>query len=921
MTDQTPAISQHPEPKLIESIVEIGKKAFDPAAEAGDREAKLLEFNQLIERTGTWQLILALNALIKPNVLAPWLKEPLMRALTRLPLRPDGVRATMEFVFSVHPSSGGDAGATAATQKQGASITHEATAVAAKLLSSVPASMEPGEWFTGISGQLFRMIDGDADKDLARPAAQIVGYGILGKKQYGAPGKLQHAADERSDTLTGGPGTAGWNAFVQPLIESVNPSLRLADQDSSIKVESPDDIIDLAQDRVLVTSQHLAQSLQRLKTLIASTPSPGLCRRVLGPIIPQLWALTSWIDPPAATDEQVCRVARMLLHTYLQLFGKVDSVTPLISNILCQGSVGETQPKWIYRLSRHEGIEVVAQQRHGETDDGQDVWGNIDQKTAVLADLLTSACSKEDVSSIFLHLLQGWIQSTNRSKDFKLSVDAEQQATSSPQQELAAVTLLQKLMEKAPEQLIGHFDQLIELVCQVLKADRRSAMDDEIIAIVLSLLNLVITAPRFQKTDLKPDDLKVIEESLEVLSKQERADVSLTARNLAMLLRFRDEMEDLEETSSAPSQRHIEDRRTYSLAMSYITGSDNPPPVVSEGINLLSGLILAQSPILDLPAVNVLMSSLLSQGEDFINLRVIKVFTQLADKHPRSTVKELLDHYLDPQEKSSTDVRLRFGEALLQVIERLGDTFSGEVATQACEILLSIAGRRGYRPKTLAKQTREEKLQKLREGRGPSGGARAEDNETEEELDDEEQARNDIMAQIVQGWESKRGSEDVRMRTSALSIFGSALEVNIAGIGPTLVSSSVDLCVNILTLETELEKGILRRAAVIVILGFVRALDKARKTQRSLGFGLTGGSREDILRTLQYVAATDNDGLVQQHAMAVIESLENWQMATLLPRASDAGGPMLTRLAGLRVNPESNMSTSGSPRPRIEEIE
>lgn len=686
-------------------------------------------------------------------------------------------------------------------------------------------------------------------------------------------------------------------------------------------MESPDDIIDLAQDRVLVASQHLAQSLQRLKTLIASTPSPGLCRRVLRPIIPQVWALTSWINPPAATDEQVCRVARMLLHTYLQLFGKVDSATLLISNILCQGSVGETQPKWIYRLSRHEGIEVVAQQYHREADDGQDVWGNIDQKTAVLADLLTSACSKEDVSSIFLHLLQGWIRSTDRSKDLKFSVDAEQQATNLPQQELAAVTLLQRLMEKAPEQLVGHFDQLIELVCQVLKADRRSAMDDEIIAIVLSLLNLVITAPRFQKTDLKPDDLKLIEESLEVLSKQDRADVSLTARNLAMLLRFRDEMEDPEETSSAPSQRHIEDRRTYSLAMSYITGNDNPPPVVSEGINLLSGLISAQSPILDLPAVNVLMSSLLSQGEDFINLRVIKVFTQLADKHPRSTVKELLDHYLDPQEKSSTDVRLRFGEALLQVIERLGDTFSGEVATQACEILLSIAGRRGYRPKTLAKQTREEKLQKLRGARGLSGGARAEDNETEEELDDEEQARNDIMAQIVQGWESKRGSEDVRMRTSALSIFGSALEVNIAGIGPTLISSSVDLCVNILTLETELEKGILRRAAVIVILGFVRALDKARETQRSLGFGLTGGSREDILRTLQYVAATDNDGLVQQHAMAVIESLENWQMATLLPRASDAGGPMLTRLAGLRVNPESRLSTSGSPRPRIEEIE
>jgi hypothetical protein len=135
--------------------------------------------------------LLALNALIKPNILPSWLKDGLMNTLTRLPLRPDGVRGTMEFVFSVHPSNHTGAAGASGPQKQGAGITHEAVAVAAKLLSSVPASMSPDEWFRGISEQLFSLLDGDSGKDLAKPAAQIIGFGILGKKQYGAPGKYR----------------------------------------------------------------------------------------------------------------------------------------------------------------------------------------------------------------------------------------------------------------------------------------------------------------------------------------------------------------------------------------------------------------------------------------------------------------------------------------------------------------------------------------------------------------------------------------------------------------------------------------------------------------------------------------------------------------------------------------------------------
>lgn len=136
----------------------------------------------------TWTLLHALNALVKPDAVATWMRPPLMQSLTMLPLRADGVRATLEFVFSVHPSNVGRAPDAQEPQKQGASITHEAVAVATKLLSSVPANMEAEAWFDGIAPQLFALFDGEAGPDLAKTAAQIVGYGILGKKAYGAPG-------------------------------------------------------------------------------------------------------------------------------------------------------------------------------------------------------------------------------------------------------------------------------------------------------------------------------------------------------------------------------------------------------------------------------------------------------------------------------------------------------------------------------------------------------------------------------------------------------------------------------------------------------------------------------------------------------------------------------------------------------------
>ncbi|KAI5458557.1 hypothetical protein BGZ63DRAFT_48849 [Mariannaea sp. PMI_226] len=811
----------------------------------------------------------------------------------------------MEFVFSVHPSNIAKATDSSGPQKQGASITHEAVAVTTKLLSSVPGSMTPEAWFGGIADQLLQLMDGKSGQDLAKTSAQIVGYGILGKKQYGAPG------------------TAGWNSFVQPLIEALNPSLM---NENLVTIKEEDDIIDLSQDKVLIKAESLKVSLQRLSVLLLSNPSSGLYKRVLRPVLLQLWALASWLNALPLTDQEYVKPARTLLEAYLRLFGSRDTIWPLIQYLLSKGSPESAKRPWKYRLTGKGEIEIVEPPSIKKEVVGFNLnWNELEEKAATLVRLVTSCCSKEEISSIFLDLLRRWIQAAGKEKeDIKIDIPIQEQdsSISSPVLDLIEVTILQRLMEQAPENLVSHFDQLLELICQVFRADAKAQLADDLVAVVLSLLNLVVTAPTFQKSDIKPEELEVVEASLNRLSNANRAQISPTARNLAMLLKYRDEVEEPNKSITTPSNRQIEDRKTYSLAMNYITGSaENPPPVVAEGLNLISSLILAESPILDIPAVTVLMSNLLAENDDFINLRVIKVFTQLANKHPNSAVQELLDHYLDPQEKASTDVRLRFGEALLQVVERLGQTFAGDIAQKISETLLSIAGRRGYRPKTLAKQVREEKRQKMKKKETDDDGA-ADLMDEDEDITEEEKATNDILAQILQGWESKRGSEDVRIRASALSIFGTAIETNIGGIGPTLVSASVDLSINVLTIEREMETGILRRAAVLNILSFVRALDKAKESNTRLGFGLTDESREDIVRTLHYVAATDNDGLVQQHANDVIESLENWQISSMMPSQAASSGPELMSLAGLHVNPAGTLvDGAGRPRPRIEEVE
>ncbi|KAI0485755.1 hypothetical protein F4859DRAFT_472316 [Xylaria cf. heliscus] len=925
------------EETLVSALERIGTKAFQPTADAKSRIEGQKDFGALISRTGTLALMSASNTLIKPGRIPDWLRLRFMDILMLLPQRPDGVRATLEFVFSVHPSSTVSISEAAAPQKQGANITMEALKMASTLLSVPPASVKPEAWFPGIAPQLLALLDGNNGPDLAKVAAYVIGFGVLGRKQFGAPA------------------TPGWRAFAEPMLACINPSLSSEETPAEPLVFSagPDEVVDLRTHTILVQADALHVALKRLSSLLNSHPNPGLTKRLLSPLLLPLWALSSWPSPSAHIKERYCQPALTLVETYLRLAGSVDKFLEITDNLTFSGVRDGHVPRWSYEQAGGSGIQI--RRLHGNDEGSMPTPLDLeamDSKIPALIELINRTASDSDLSTLFLNLFEDSLDSKGNANVVQVVDDGDD---SDPISKLIRARILQEMMEQLPDKLISNSKQLLELVAKVLGEFGTAHANDDAVPVALSLLNLVVTVPSFQRKDVPESTLKSIEDSLSNIALARETDTSQTAHNLSQLLKYRDELEDPTDQPVMPTDRQIEDRKTYNLALSYITQADSPPPVRSEGLNLLGTLIKSNSAILDIPATLVLLSSLLSDDDEYINLRVIKVFVQLSERHPRSTVREVLDQYVDASERQNTDTRLRFGEALLQLMQRLGETFAGELAASVGEALLALAGRRAHRPKTEERQAHAERIaaRKLKAKAKLAGRSHTtfspNDVDDDDDLDmdieeqtPEERTRNALLARIVSGWESKRGSEDMRIRASALSLFASGLETNIRSFTPSLIDAALALSLDVLTLEAGvLEAGILRRAAVTLVLTFVYALGKARERGSHFDSGLGPGSRkgaglsfgagfttkeEDVVRILGYIEQTDEDGLVRQHAQDALESLESLRLVQIVPHQQGQGTtPPVVRVAGLDMTrpslPVLDADEGRRAKPIIEEIE
>jgi hypothetical protein len=853
-----------------------------------------------------------LNLLVQPDRVQPWLRTPLISALARLPLRARGVQDTIEFILSVHPSS--VANTPSAPGKRGSNISHEALNAASRLLSSPPVSMSPEKWFLGIAPQLFSLLEGEGEPEMDKAAAFVIGFGILGRKQFGAPGM------------------PAWKAFVEPILASIDPALS-----TPVGSRQPfNDIETVGARKILVLASELSKGLRRLSTLLTSHPHPSLTKRLLNPILLPLWSLSSWPDGNVYTEKSYREPAGALLRTLLQLSsGTKDSsktekpssslLTTILQNLTFKGRSTESEKSWFYKTAQDGGIQIEEATRselNYNTDDNLDL-ARIDHAVDTFIDQMQTMPDLDtEVSQLFINLCLKWLAHSTKDQR-KPIISSLDQITEKDdvKHSLIEAKVMQKMMSTFPEKLVEDTTQVLDLVDQILNdfTTNRVTSSEDTVAIALSLFNIVLTSPTFQVTSSTEARLESIQNYLSYISRKRDLETSSTAQNLLLLLKYRSTVEEPPAANmSTPTGRQLEDRKSYSLAMSYLTGTDSPPPVRVQGLELISDLVRSSSPIIDVPALLVLFSSLLQDSEEYIYLRVIRSFIQLSQNHPKAVMKDLIDRYVDPNEEYELDQRLRLGEALLQVIENNALAFNREAARAVCEGLLFIASRRGYRPKSEQEQEKKKKL-KRKQNEEAEEAWEGEVPQLDEALDMKADEENEIISQIITGWESKRGAEDIRVKASAISILGSAIEANVSGIGSKILSTAVDLSIHVLTLEPESEKGILRRAAILLIMSFVRALDAARAEGKKLAFGFAGQSLEDIKRILGYVEASDNDGLVRQHARDVIEGLRAWQINALLPPQKEQ--TEIQELAGLLIHPRGEDGSSGRPRPRIEEIE
>jgi hypothetical protein len=284
--------------------------------------------------------------------------------------------------------------------------------------------------------------------------------------------------------------------------------------------------------------------------------------------------------------------------------------------------------------------------------------------------------------------------------------------------------------------------------------------------------------------------------------------------------------------------------------------------------------------------------------------------------------------------QQALDFRLRVGEVLNNFV--LDDDYwirGSNVGTRLSSVkmmvdaVLSIASRRGQRKETLSQRTSilELERQKNEEAEAAWGGPIPNLLDPEGE-NPAEQAERDALFKIVHGWEDTGIEDDVRIRASALSILSVVFEHRLELLKQSTIDAGLQMALQILVVETGPVKAILRRAAVLVVMGLLKGMDTLLELGRESTAGLGMRQTQEVESVLSWVRDEDSDELVKGHADNVIEGLETWKMKKLFKIRDEGmalGGDLGlgSNLQGLDINPLAHTERKERGRPIVEEVE
>lgn len=873
-----------------------------------------------------------------------WFRSPISTYLSLLPLRPQGVKHTINFIASstLQEPFGSDGSLPdRRNQSSTLSLSLDVITRASRVLSSVPSSLSADTYFTNLAPQLLQLLDGPNDDD-QRAAAYVIGNGILGRRKNGSPG------------------TIGWQLFAQPILESINPASTNENFDILGETNSGGNL-----PATVVSEASLEQALNQLFSLVQLHPNPGLTKRLIDPCVLSLWDLL-------CCSRELKRFLwaekiQKLLCTYFKTSVSISKLLFLSENLLRDESL-----PWIYGPGTAGGIEIRKKQKNLSL--MPDIYAaikQVDLRIGGFMDLLKSGvASDDDLAALFAQVCKSWFLGTAREGEERILQNGP--AEENPFYFLVHAKLSQEILKEYKDKLAASPRRIIEILSQLISAymkksesgklspkisHRSSLTTLETIAVVetlpkkssgvdgsseedstemisgaLSLLSAILSSPEFP---LDPETFHLLDDlqsNITSLTSKGSLPTSLVvaATNISALLNLHLSLHPSHtEKKTIWSDPYSSDRKEYDLALSYL--ADSLPPIRAQGLSQLTSLIKKPSPVIDIQSTTILLQSLLQDEDEFIYLSAIKALGSLAARHSKIVLRMLVDGYVDPEERSTVDVRIRTGEALSKTIETLGTALVGETAKLVGESMIAVAGRRAQKPKNASARYEEFKRNEStrREAEEAWGGEIP-----SPEMDIEQES----LERILNSWQGRPGADDLRVRASALSILGTCMETSLAGLGSPITSSAVDVGLSILSLEPGPEAAILRRAAVLLILSLARALDAVAEVGRDLGpgFGFERRNVQDVTEYLRQVGERDADEIVRGHSEVAIEALETWMEKTVMRGVKDlerglggwegdlvinngiSGGNL--GLRGLAMGPDRKGENTVENRPRIEEI-
>ena len=943
-----PLLSQRVLPDIISAVAEL---SYSPTSSETAKSRYSKTYEQIMKDTPTSRLLPILTTFLQ-QPLPTWLKPVISSELSLVPLRTQGVRHTIEFLSLSYLSKNSHVPQSASGSQSQIPIPLEAVSQASKLLVLPPSGISQDEWLVRISPQLLHLLDGSEGKELSRAAGQIIAGGILSKK------------------TTGAPGTVGWDTFAKPLFQAIYPK----------------NVSTSKSDLAIVKEEELKTALRRLKTVLSSYSHGGLIRRLIHSIILPLWALLNYAKDGPSLDKEWSMLPSLILSRYMEIACDTKQIDNIATNLFWDGDANWTFGPG---SQGGVEIRTRTIDKNGGMGTMEGIFGRIsdlDNRVTVLVTLLTEANIADDTAgSIFVNATKRWLvpekpmtksltEDDNEADPLSALVDAklsealaqrfQEHFARSPQHIVDLVAqLIQNYVsehktrkensDKLRTSKRAMLDNIVRKQDMTKESEEGEARDEDLVSFALSILNTLLASSDLKKTPAVTETLHALLPSLAYLSESQSATSSVISNSATTALHLiaptPTTPSSTQESTTDPLNEH---RKTLKTCFAELQSPD--PPNRTWALNTVHKLLKTPTafPAIDVPSLtHTLLSASLADPESYVHLAAIPVLVTLAMRAPKPVVGILVDAFIDIDERSlklargkqtdekerelrnALDFRLRVGEVLNNFVSE--DNFWASLqysalqhrcAKQITEACLSLASRRGQRTQTLsARNELADSERKLREEGEAAWGGPIPNVLEPEGADPQVQAEYEALQKIVGGWEDTGIEEDVRIRASALSVLSTVMEHRLDVLRQPVVDAMLQMVLLVLAMEREESKALLRRSAVLVVMGLLRAIDVGIENGLESAVGLNLKQQEEVERVVKWVRDEDADALVRDHAANVVEGLETMRIKKLY-EVRDEGlrlGPdvgLEGNLRGLNVQPQT-ANGEGQRKMVIEEIE